>query len=63
MKDLSIDIMCIPDTRLSMKSAKSYGKLVRHPKDGLGPRAVICAGVYHLYMLSMLAVQISLSIL
>ena len=46
MKDKSIDSMCITDTRLSKKSAKSYGKLVRHPEDGLGPRAVVCACVY-----------------
>ena len=46
MKDQDIDIMCITDTRLSRKSAKFYGKLARHEKDGLGPRAVVCAGVY-----------------
>ena len=44
MKDQDIDIMCITDTRLSRKSAKTYGKLVRHEGDGLGPRAVVCAG-------------------
>ena len=46
MKDQAIDIMCITDTRLSRKSAKFYGKLARHERDGLGPRAVVCAGVY-----------------
>ena len=46
MKDQDIDIMCITDTRLSRKSAKSYGTLARQEETGLGPRAVVCAGVY-----------------
>ena len=46
MKDQAIDILCITDTRLSRKAAKTYGKLVRDVEDGLGPKAVVCAGVY-----------------
>ena len=46
MRDQSINIICITDNRLSKKSAKSYGKLVRHAEEGLGPRVVVCVRVY-----------------
>ena len=46
MKDQDIDKMCISDSRLSRKSAKSYGELARQDDIGLGPRAVVCAGGY-----------------
>ena len=46
MKDQNIDILCLTDTRLSKKSTKTYGKLAREETNGLGPRAVVCAGVY-----------------
>ena len=45
MKDQNIDILCITDTRLSKKSAKTYDKLAREETKGLGPRTVMCAGV------------------
>ena len=47
IKDQDIDIMCMTDTRLSRKLAKSYGSLARREDTGLGPRAVVvCSGVY-----------------